>query len=50
MARKIKDTPVLDGYDAIRFNKIIKENEYKRVPLADYLRAKEAYRLFELIK
>ncbi|MCP5244849.1 MAG: hypothetical protein H6937_02315 [Burkholderiales bacterium] len=49
MATPIKDTPVLYGKDAERFERIIKENESKKVPAADYNRAKEAYKKFRLI-
>ncbi len=47
MARPIKETPVLTGKDAKRFNRIIKENETKKVPSADYERAKKAYENFK---
>ncbi len=43
MARPIKETPVLRGKDAERFQRIIKENESKKVPASDYERAKQAY-------
>lgn len=49
MATKIKDTPVLTGKVARRFLKKIRENEKKKVPKADYERAKKAYEKFELI-
>lgn len=48
MARPIKETPVLTGKDAERFSRIIKENENKRVPAADYARAQEAFKQFKL--
>lgn len=44
MATAIKETPVLKGKAACRFLKTIRENEQKKVPKADYDRAKEAYR------
>jgi len=43
MAREIKDTPVLMGADAKRFETAIKENESKRVLIADYYRAVDTY-------
>ncbi len=43
MAREIKETPVLEGTDAQHFNKEVKENEHKKVPLSDYDRAIENY-------
>lgn len=48
MARPIKETPILRGKDAERFNKIIKENESKKVSASDYERAKQAYKNFKL--
>lgn len=44
MATKVKETPVLTGKDALRFERIIKENETKRVSAEEYERAKAAYR------
>ena len=49
MATAIKETPVLKGEAARRFLKIIRENEQKKVPKADYDRAKEAYRNFKVV-
>jgi len=43
MAREIKETPILKGSDAERFEKAIKENESKSVSADDYKRAKEIY-------
>lgn len=43
MAKPIKETPILRGKDAERFNRIIKENETKKVPAEDYERARKAY-------
>lgn len=39
MARPIKETPVLEGKDAQRFEKQIKENERRKTPHAEYQRA-----------
>ncbi len=49
MATPIKETPILKGEDARRFLKKIKENEHKKVPKADYERAKKAYKNFDVI-
>ncbi|MCW5213180.1 hypothetical protein VU04_09765 [Desulfobulbus sp. TB] len=49
MATAIKETPVLKGEAARRFLKTIRENEQKKVPKADYQRAKEAYRNFQVV-
>ena len=43
MASKIRDIPKIKGKDAERFNKIIKENENKKVPVEEYNRAMETY-------
>lgn len=43
MAIPIKETPVLYGKDAERFQRIIKENETKKVPASEYERARQAY-------
>ena len=46
MARPIKETPVLTGTDALRFEKQIKENETgkNKVSESDYTRAQEAFK------
>jgi len=46
MARPIKETPVLVGADAMRFNKQIKDNESgkNKVPESDYNRAHETFK------
>lgn len=46
MAKPIKETPVLTGKDAERFNRIMKENETKKVSASDYQRAQDAFRSF----
>lgn len=48
MARAIKETPVLTGKNARRFEKIIKENENKKVKKVDYQRAIKAYANLEI--
>ncbi len=49
MAKQIKEIPVLTGKNAKRFQKIIKENEQKRISEEEYSRAKKAYSNFKLI-
>ncbi|MCI5130475.1 MAG: hypothetical protein D3904_02875 [Candidatus Electrothrix sp. EH2] len=49
MATAIKETPVLEGEAARRFLKTIRANEQKKVPKADYDRAKEAYKNFKVV-
>jgi len=43
MARPIKETPVLIGEHALKFEKAVKENETKKVPSESYHRAQRAY-------
>jgi len=43
MARKVKETPMLSGEDAKRFDRAIKENETRKVERSDYDRAKAIY-------
>ena len=47
MARPIKDTPVLTGKDARRFEENIRANEGKKVPREQYQRALKAYNNFK---
>ena len=49
MATAIKETPVLKGEAARHFLKTIRENEQKKVPRADYDRAKEAYKNLKVV-
>lgn len=49
MATAIKETPVLTGKNAQHFLTTIKENEQKKVPKEDYVRAKKAYKKFKII-
>ena len=44
MSRKIKETPILTGKAAERFDKIIKDNEDKKVPASEYERAMANYK------
>jgi len=48
MAKPIKETPILHGKDAKRFEKIIKDNQNKKVSADEYNHAIENYR--KLIK
>ena len=44
MASKVKETPVLTGKDAKRFEKSIKANVGKRVSSKDYSRAVDTFK------
>lgn len=43
MARKIKETPILSGEDAERFERVMIANANKKVARSDYDRAKAIY-------
>ncbi|NOX43260.1 MAG: hypothetical protein GXP19_05955 [Gammaproteobacteria bacterium] len=43
MARKIKETPMLNGKDAVRFDRAIKDNKTKKVDQSEYERAKSIF-------
>jgi hypothetical protein len=43
MARPVKETPVLKGKDALRFEKQIKENETRKVSESEYQRALKTF-------
>ncbi len=43
MARKVRETPMLSGKDAARFDHTIKENKTKKVNRAEYERAKSVF-------
>ena len=49
MATKVKETPILIGKDAIRFEKIIKENETKCISKEEYEKALTAFKKFKVI-
>jgi hypothetical protein len=49
MARKVKDTPVLTGKDARRFERAIKANEKNPVSLPELARIKAALRRFTVV-
>jgi hypothetical protein len=46
MAKEIRETPILKGKDAVRFEKIIKKNESRKVSAKDYQEGKAAYETF----
>ena len=46
MANPIKETPVLTGKDALRFEEELKQN--KKVTREEYLRAQKAYESIEI--
>lgn len=48
MARPVKETPVLTGSDAKRFERQIKENEKRSVSEAEYQRALKTYQNVQL--
>jgi 3'-phosphoadenosine 5'-phosphosulfate (PAPS) 3'-phosphatase len=43
MARSIKETPILTGKNALAFEKAMKQADNRKVPAADYQRAKSIY-------
>ncbi len=47
MAREIKETPVLRGDDAARFEKAIQSNENKKVTPSEYIKAIKSYQHLE---
>lgn len=49
MAKEIRDTPVLMGKDAARFEKIVKKNENRKVSRDAYERGKNAYEAIPFI-
>ncbi len=50
MAREIRETPVLTGKDAARFEKNIKESQNNRVSPTEYNKAKAAHQMFGFSK
>lgn len=46
MARPIKETPILTGKDAVRFKKIIQENERRKVSASEIQKGRQAYERF----
>jgi hypothetical protein len=49
MARPIKETPILTGKDAKRFEKAMKENEHRPVSEAEIMSIKNAWQQFEIV-
>lgn len=49
MAKEIRETPVLTGKDATRFEKMIKDNENRKVSREAYERGKNAFNAIPLI-
>ena len=43
MARKIKETPILKGRDATKFDRAVEANRSNKVSSAEYERAKNTY-------
>ena len=48
MARPVKETPVLQGKEARNFERVLKENEQKKVSQADYERAVATFKSIKL--
>lgn len=46
MARKVKETPILTGKDAQRFDTILAENKSKKIPREEFQKSMESYRRF----
>lgn len=46
MARPIKETPILKGKDAARFQEIVKKNETRKVDPSEFQKGKNAYEQF----
>ena len=46
MAKEIRETPILKGKDATRFEKMIKDNEKRKVSTEEYQQGKSAYEAF----
>jgi len=46
MSKPIKETPALTDKNAVRFEKIMKQNDKRKVSAAEVQRGKEAYELF----
>jgi hypothetical protein len=49
MARRIKETPVLTGKDAQRFDQLIKANESKKISREEYSKVVSSYRRFRVV-
>lgn len=46
MAKEIRETPILKGKDAARFEEMIKKNESRKVSAQEYQQGKTAYEAF----
>jgi len=46
MAKEIRETPILEGKDAVRFEEMIKNNESRKVSDKEYQQGKSAYEAF----
>ena len=49
MARPVKETPILTGKDAIRFEKAIKANEKKTISPDEHNRIISAWKKFRVV-
>jgi len=49
MARPVKDTPILYGKDALKFNIAIKENENKKISFQEHQKLKESFAKFKIV-
>jgi hypothetical protein len=49
MARPVKETPILRGKDAERFEKAMRENEKKTITPEEYERIMEAWRTIRVV-
>jgi len=50
MAKEIRETPILKGMDVTRFEKMIKDNEKRKVSAEEYQKDKSAYEAFGFAK
>lgn len=50
MARPIKETPILKGKDAARFQEIVRRNETRKVDPSEFQKGKNAYEQFGFAK
>lgn len=50
MAMSVKDTPILTGKDARKFEDAIKNNEVNKVSSQEYKKTMDSYSRFEVIE
>lgn len=50
MATKVKDTPVLKGKDAERFNRKMRETDKQSIPRKDYERMLATYKSVRIVE